>query len=165
MKNKHKLFTQMAELVAGQSTCCRMQVGAILVKDSRVISIGFNGTPSGQEHCEDHFARLYETDFKDQFPTYEEYRASRTFYDAHGKWSIENELHAEQNAIIQAARLGVSIDGGTLYCTHQPCAVCAKMIVNAGIVRVVYEHGYPDEFAVQMMKEGGVELCRFGEMT
>ena len=70
-------------------------------------------------------------------------------------------VHAEQNAIIQAARLGVSIEGATLYCTHQPCAACAKMIVNAGIVRVVYQEGYPDEFAVEMLREGGVERVRY----
>ncbi|MBQ2955899.1 MAG: cytidine deaminase, partial [Clostridia bacterium] len=69
--------------------------------------------------------------------------------------------HAEQNAIIQAAKLGVSIDGATLYCTHQPCVMCAKMIVNAGIVRVVYQEGYPDEFAVEILKEGGVILERY----
>ena len=70
-------------------------------------------------------------------------------------------IHAEQNAIIQAAKLGSSIDGATLYCTHQPCVICAKMIVNAGITRVVYEEGYPDEFAREMLEEGGVALERF----
>ena len=72
-------------------------------------------------------------------------------------------IHAEQNAIIQAARLGISIDGATLYCTHQPCVICAKMIVNAGIRRVVYQEGYPDDFAVEMLKEGGVILERYVE--
>ena len=70
-------------------------------------------------------------------------------------------MHAEQNAIIQAARLGSSIDGATLYCTHQPCVLCAKMIVNSGIKRVVYQEGYPDEFSLQMLKEGGVALERY----
>ncbi len=142
MKNKHKLFTKMAELVAEQSTCCRMQVGAVLVKDNRVISIGFNGAPAGQEHCEDHFAALYEEAFKDQFATYEEFRASRAFYDAHGKWSIENELHAEQNAILFAAKNGIATAGSTLYVTYSPCVHCAKVIVTAGITRVFYKHLY-----------------------
>ncbi len=142
MKNKHKLFTKMAELVAQQSTCCRMQVGAVLVKDNRVISIGFNGSPAGQEHCEDHFAALYGESFKNQFSTYEQFRASRAFYDAHGKWSIENELHAEQNAILFAAKNGIATAGATLYVTYSPCVHCAKVIVAAGIVQVFYKHLY-----------------------
>ena len=72
-------------------------------------------------------------------------------------------VHAEQNAIIQAAKLGVNIDGSTLYCTHQPCILCAKMIVNAGIVRVVYHSGYPDEFALDIFKEAGVLVERYSE--
>ncbi|MEL7602308.1 MAG: deaminase, partial [Bacillota bacterium] len=67
-------------------------------------------------------------------------------------------IHAEQNAIIQAAKLGVSIDGATLYCTHQPCVICAKMIINAGIVRVVYAEGYPDDFSVELLNQAGVIL-------
>ena len=77
------------------------------------------------------------------------------------KHEICYAIHAEQNAIIQAAKLGVSIDGATLYCTHQPCVMCAKMIVNSGIVRVVYQEGYPDEFSLEILKEGGVLLERY----
>ena len=142
MKNKHKLFTRMAELVAEQSTCCRMHVGAVLVKDNRVISIGFNGTATGQEHCEDHFAKVYQTEYAQEFPTYEEYHSSRTFYDAHGKFSNENELHAEQNAILFAAKNGISTAGSTLYVTYSPCVNCAKVIVAAGVTRVFYKHLY-----------------------
>ena len=69
--------------------------------------------------------------------------------------------HAEQNAIIQAARLGISIEGATLYCTHQPCIICAKMIINSGIRRIVYKHGYPDEFALKLLHEAGVEVVVF----
>ena len=94
MKNAHKLFIKMAQLVEDQSTCCRLHVGAVLVKESRVISMGFNGTASGQTHCEDHFRTLYETEYKNQFPTLQDFMASRTFYDLHGKFSIDNELHA-----------------------------------------------------------------------
>ena len=74
------------------------------------------------------------------------------------KHEICYATHAEQNAIIQAARMGVSIDGATLYCTHQPCVICAKMIINSGIVRIVYKSGYPDEFAMQLLHEAGVEI-------
>ena len=107
MKNKHRLFIKIAELVAEQSTCCRLQVGAVLVKDNRVISMGFNGTPTGQLHCEENFKTIYEQSYRDKFPTYADFVASRTFYDLHGKWSVENELHAEQNAIAFAAKNGI----------------------------------------------------------
>ena len=127
----------MAELVAGQSTCCRMQVGAVLVKDNRVISIGFNGTPTGQEHCEDHFEALYQTAFVQEYPSFEEYRQSRTFYDAHGKWSIENELHAEQNAIIQAGQ--DRCKDATIYIWGHNfiCILCKRFIVQSGIKNCV----------------------------
>lgn len=160
MKNKHKLFTKMAELVAEQSTCCRMQVGAVLVKDNRVISIGFNGTAPGQEHCEDHFARLYETEFSAQFSTLREYEASRLFYDAHGKYSTENELHAEQNAILFAAKNGIATAGSTLYVTYSPCVHCAKVIVTAGITRVFYKHLYDrSQDGLIFLAKNGIE-CR-----
>ncbi|MBR2864662.1 MAG: hypothetical protein IKC13_00060 [Elusimicrobiaceae bacterium] len=160
MKNKHKLFSKMAELVAGQSTCCRMQVGAVLVKDNRVISIGFNGTPTGQEHCEDHFEALYQTAFVQEYPSFEEYRQSRTFYDAHGKWSIENELHAEQNAILFAAKNGIATAGSTLYVTYSPCVHCAKVIVTAGISRVFYKNLYDrSQDGIVFLDKNGIE-CR-----
>jgi len=160
MKNKHRLFTKMAELVSQQSTCCRMQVGAVLVKDNRVISIGFNGTASDQEHCEDHFARLYEADFTQEFPTYEEFLSSRTFYDAHGKFSNENELHAEQNAILFAAKNGISTTGATLYVTVSPCVHCAKVIVAAGINRVFYKTLYDrSQDGLIFLDKNGIE-CR-----
>ncbi len=164
MKNKHKLFTKMAELVAQQSTCCRMQVGAILVKDNRVISIGFNGTPTGQEHCEDHFAGLYKTAFADKFPTFEQFHQSRTFYDAHGKWSVENELHAEQNAILFAAKNGISTAGSTLYVTYSPCVHCAKVIVTAGIVRVFYKNLYDrSQDGLIFLDKNGIECRQLSE--
>ncbi len=164
MKNKHKLFTQIAELVAQQSTCCRMQVGAVLIKDSRVISIGFNGTPTGQEHCEDHFADLYKTAFKDQYPTYADFRSSRTFYDLHGKWSVENELHAEQNAILFAAKNGIATAGSTLYVTYSPCVHCAKVIVTAGISRVFFKNLYDrSQDGIVFLEKNGIECRQLSE--
>ena len=132
MKNKHRLFIKMAELVAEQSTCCRLQVGAVLVKDNRVISMGFNGTPTGQLHCEDNFKTIYEQSYRDKFPTYADFVASRTFYDLHGKWSVENELHAEQNAISFAAKNGIATQGASVYvtelkrCFTKICTTAAK---------------------------------------
>ena len=160
MKNKHKLFTKMAELVAEQSTCCRMHVGAVLVKDNRVISIGFNGTASGQTHCEDYFRTLYKEGYADAFPTYEDFAASRTFYDLHGKFSIDNELHAEQNAISFAAKNGISTQGGTIYVTWSPCVHCAKVIVSAGIKKVFFKNLYDrSQEGIYFLQKNGIE-CR-----
>lgn len=148
----------MADLVAEQSTCCRLHVGAVLVKDSRVISIGFNGTASGQVHCEDYFRELYQKDYKDKFPSYEEFTASRTFYDLHGKFSIDNELHAEQNAISFAAKNGISTEGGTIYVTWSPCVHCAKVIVSAGIKKVFFKNLYDrSQEGIYFLQRNGIE--------
>lgn len=160
MKNKHRLFIKMAELVAEQSTCLRLQVGAVLVKDNRVISIGFNGTPTGQLHCEENFRKVYEQEYKDKFPTYEEFLASRAFYDLHGKWSIENELHAEQNAISFAAKNGIATQGADVYVTWSPCVHCAKVIVSAGIKKVFYKNTYDrSQEGIFFLEKNGIE-CR-----
>ncbi|MGN0024323.1 MAG: deoxycytidylate deaminase [Candidatus Avelusimicrobium sp.] len=160
MKNKHRLFIKMAELVAEQSTCLRLQVGAVLVKDNRVISIGFNGTPTGQLHCEENFRKVYEQEYKDKFSTYEEFLASRTFYDLHGKWSIENELHAEQNAISFAAKNGIATQGADVYVTWSPCVHCAKVIVSAGIKKVFYKNTYDrSQEGIFFLEKNGIE-CR-----
>ena len=160
MKNAHKLFIKMAQLVEDQSTCCRLHVGAVLVKDSRVISMGFNGTASGQTHCEDHFRSVDENEYKSQFPTLQEFMASRTFYDLHGKFSIDNELHAEQNAIAFAAKNGISTHGGTIYVTWSPCVHCAKVIVSAGIKKVFFKNLYDrSQEGIYFLQRNGIE-CR-----
>ncbi|MBC7327604.1 cytidine/deoxycytidylate deaminase family protein [bacterium] len=134
-------FMQIARVVATRSTCLRRQVGAILVKDKRILATGYNGAPRGLPHC------LEVGCLREQMgiPSGERQELCRG-------------LHAEQNAIIQAAYYGVSIAGSTLYCTHQPCITCAKMLINAGVQKIIYEQPYPDELAEQMLKEAGVEL-------
>lgn len=160
MKNKHKLFIKMAELVADQSTCCRLNVGAVLVKDNRVISIGFNGTPTGQQHCEEHFTKVYKDHYADKYPTYADFVASRDFYDLHGKWSISNELHAEQNAIAFAAKNGISTAGAAVYVTWSPCVHCAKVIVSAGIKQIYYLNKYDrSQEGIVFLEKNGIE-CR-----
>ena len=156
MKNKHRLFIKMAELVAEQSTCCRLQVGAVLVRDNRVISIGFNGTPTGQTHCEDNFRKVYEQHYQKQFASYADFLASPVFYDLHGKWSIASELHAEQNAISFAAKNGIATEGAAVYVTFSPCVHCAKVIASAGIKQVFYKSVY------DRSQEGLVFLARNG---
>ena len=134
-------FFQIAEQVASRSTCMRRQVGAVLVKDKRILSTGYNGAPRGISHCIDVGCLRDELGV----PSGERHELCRA-------------LHAEQNAIAQAALHGVKIDGATLYCTHQPCSLCAKMIINAGIVEVYFNEGYPDELATGLFAEAGIRV-------
>ncbi|MCR4429776.1 MAG: cytidine/deoxycytidylate deaminase family protein [Tepidanaerobacteraceae bacterium] len=134
-------FMEIAHVVAKRSTCIRRQVGAVIVKDKRIMTTGYNGAPTGIAHCEDVGCIRDELNI----PSGQRHELCRG-------------LHAEQNAIIQAAIWGVSIKGATLYCTAQPCALCAKMLINAGISKIVYEGDYPDELAMKMLKEAGVEV-------
>jgi dCMP deaminase len=140
-------FMQMAELAATRSTCLRRQVGAVIVKDKHVIASGYNGAPRGIAHCEELGGCLRE---KLGVPSGERHELCRA-------------LHAEQNAIIQAATLGLSIEGGTIYVTHQPCVICAKMIINAGIRRIVINEGYPDKMAQEILQEAGLTVEKFEE--
>lgn len=136
-------FMEIARLVARRSTCLRRQVGALLVKDKNILTTGYNGTPSGISHCGDTVC-LREAQ---KIPSGQRHELCRG-------------LHAEQNAIIQAAKHGVNISGATLYCTNSPCVICSKMIINAGIEKVLYLEGYPDELSRQMLQEAGVEVLR-----
>lgn len=137
-------FMEITHLVARRSTCLRRQVGAVLVKDKNILATGYNGAPSGIAHCLD-VGCLRE---QMQVPSGERHELCRG-------------LHAEQNAIIQAAKHGTSIEGATLYSTTMPCIICSKMIINAGISRIVYEEGYADQLAGSMIAESGVDVTRF----
>ncbi|WP_173327732.1 deoxycytidylate deaminase [Eubacterium pyruvativorans] len=137
-------FMQMAELTAKRSTCLRRQVGAVIVKDKHIIATGYNGAPKGLKHCAQLGGCLRE---KLHVPSGERHELCRA-------------LHAEQNAIIQAATLGQSIEGGTIYVTHHPCSICAKMILNAGLERIVIREGYPDTLAKEILSEADLEVDR-----
>lgn len=126
-------FMDIAGRVASRSTCPRRAVGAVIVKEKRILSTGYNGAPSGMEHCTD---------------------IGCLMVDGH----CVRTLHAEQNAIIQAAQFGVSTKGSEIFTTSSPCLTCAKMIINAGITRVWYWEGYPDETARDFLATAGVEL-------
>ena len=136
-------FMDITALVAKRSTCKRRAVGAIIVKDKRILSTGYNGAPTGIRHCSE-IGCLRETM---EIPSGERHELCRG-------------IHAEQNAIIQAAFHGVPIRGADLYCTNQPCSICAKMIINAGIQRIYYRSGYADPMSVEMLGEAGVELIQ-----
>jgi len=134
-------FMDITHLVAKRSTCLRRQVGAVLVRDKKILATGYNGAPSGLEHCLE-IGCLRE---RLGIPSGERHELCRG-------------LHAEQNAIIQAAYHGVGIQGATLYCTNHPCIICSKMIINAGIQKIIFEQGYADSLARQMLKESKVRV-------
>ncbi|MDD2733535.1 MAG: cytidine/deoxycytidylate deaminase family protein [Desulfuromonadaceae bacterium] len=137
-------FMDITHLVATRSSCLRRQVGAVLVKDRNILATGYNGVPTGITHCEA-VGCLRE---RLNVPSGERHELCRG-------------LHAEQNAIIQAAKHGTNINGATLYCTTMPCIICTKMIINAGISRVLYGEGYADELAQEMIIESGVTISHF----
>ncbi|MBS3985975.1 MAG: cytidine/deoxycytidylate deaminase family protein [Selenomonadales bacterium] len=132
-------FMAITRTVAERSTCLRRRVGAVVILDKRILTTGYNGAPTGLSHCLD-IGCLRE---QQGVPSGERHELCRG-------------LHAEQNAIIQAALSGVSIRGGTIYTTHFPCVLCAKMLINAGIKRVVYADGYPDLLSRELLTEAGL---------
>ncbi|MFA6170810.1 MAG: cytidine/deoxycytidylate deaminase family protein [Candidatus Margulisiibacteriota bacterium] len=137
-------FMKIAHDVAERATCVKRSVGAVIIKDKRILASGYNGAPRGFKHC------TAETCIRKQMdiPSGQRHELCRG-------------LHAEQNAIIQAAWHGVKIEGGTLYCTFQPCVICVKMIINAGLVKLVYEGGYPDALASEMLKDSKLEVVKY----
>lgn len=139
----NEYFMELAHVVATRSTCLRRKVGAVLVKDKNILATGYNGTPSGLRHCSETGCLRQ----KLNIPSGQQHEICRG-------------LHAEQNAIIQAAKHGVNIAGSTLYCTDSPCAICAKMVLSASIQTIYYAKGYPDSLAIEMLEEGSVSLIQ-----
>lgn len=136
-------FLDIVNLVARRSTCLRRSVGSVLVKEKRILATGYNGAPSGLKHCVD-IGCL---------------RAKMNISSGE-RHELCRGLHAEQNAIIQSALHGISVRDATLYCTNQPCIICSKMIINAGITRIVYKDGYRDPMAEEILKEAGIEIVK-----
>lgn len=136
-------FLEIANVAKKRSTCLRRQVGAVIVRDKRILSTGYNGVPTGITHCNE-VGCLRD---KLQIPSGERHELCRG-------------SHAEQNAIVNAANFGISLKGSTIYINTQPCILCTKMIINAGITKIVYEEGYPDELSLEMIKESGIELVK-----
>ncbi len=140
-------FMKIVDLVKTRSTCLRRQVGALIVKEKRILTSGYNGAPAGITHCAEVGC------LRDQLkiPSGERHELCRA-------------IHAEQNAIVQAAYTGISVKGATMYVSLQPCSLCAKLMINAGIVKLVYRGSYPDELAMSMLNESGIELVNFDEV-
>ncbi|MCX5863565.1 MAG: cytidine/deoxycytidylate deaminase family protein [Deltaproteobacteria bacterium] len=138
-------FMGITEMVAQRSTCLRRKVGAILVRDKRIIATGYNGAPAKVSHCLD-IGCLRE---QQGIPSGERHELCRG-------------LHAEQNAIIQAALHGFSIEGATLYCTNMPCSICSKMLINARIEKIYYKEGYADNLSSLLLAEAKVPVVQLG---
>jgi len=141
-----KRFMKIALDIASWSTCVRegRQVGSVIVKDKRIIATGYNGAPAGIESCAEKGECLRD---KLGIPSGTQHETCFA-------------THAEQNALVQAAKLGISVDGATIYITHQPCVICTKLLINAGIKRIVYGYNYPDEFSIKLLKEADIELVQ-----
>jgi dCMP deaminase len=141
---RDEYFMQMAKLAATRSTCLRRKVGAVIVKDSHVLSTGYNGSPRGVSHCE-------------------EKGCLRVLMNVPSgtRHELCRGVHAEQNAIIQAAYFGVSVDGSTIYTTTYPCSMCAKILINAGIKEVVYSEGYVDDLSKNLFAETNILIREY----
>ncbi|OON98104.1 MAG: cytidine deaminase [Epulopiscium sp. Nele67-Bin005] len=137
-------FMEIAHLVKTRSTCMRRQVGAVVVKDKQILSTGYNGAPTNCRHC----TEIGCLRAKLNIPSGERHELCRA-------------LHAEQNAIVQAAHHGISLQNATIYVTAQPCSLCAKVIINAGIGHIIYEGDYPDELSLELLNEAGIKLEKF----
>lgn len=138
-------FMEIATMVARRSTCKRRHVGALVVRDKRILTTGYNGAPSGIAHCAETGCLREQL----KVPSGERHELCRG-------------IHAEQNAIIQAAYYGVSIKDADIYCTNLPCAICAKLIINAGIQRIYYQEGYADGISMGFFKDAGIAVFHIG---
>ncbi len=139
-------FMKLANEVATRTTCMRRAVGAVIVKDNRILATGYNGVPSGLKHCAVTGCLRQELGIP-----------------SGQRNEICRGLHAEQNAIIQAAKYGPLINGSKIYVNTQPCVVCAKMLINAGIEEIIYQNPYPDDLAMSLLEEAGIIFRRFGQ--
>ena len=136
-------FMTIAQEVATRSSCIRRHIGAVIVRDKRIIATGYNNVPSGCSHC-DEVGCLRE----------------QLGIPSGQKHELCRGIHAEQNAIVQAARYGLPIDGAVIYTTTYPCVQCTKMLINCGISEIVYGDSYPDELSQQMLEEVGMKIRR-----
>ena len=145
-----KRYMELAEVVSTWSTCYKenRNVGAVLVKNNRVLTLGYNGAPAGVKNCLERGECL----------------RVKLGIESGTKQETCYSIHAEQNAIVQAAKLGLNTEGSTCYVTHQPCSLCTRILISAGIRRVIFKYPYPDEFSLKLFEEAGVELIDFSNI-
>jgi len=145
-RDKQDWLMKLAFLVSEMSTCAKIKVGAVIAKGARIISTGYNGSAPGRQHCITYLGGVKIQD--------------STFLDLHHKWALKNEIHAEINAILFAAREGIKVEGTSIYITHEPCIICSKFIVQAGIKKVIYRHTYKGETDLSILRENNVEVIK-----
>lgn len=151
-------FMNMAFEVARRSTCARIQVGCVLVKDKRVVSMGYNGSAPGALHCCDYFDELFETSFYKNYKSIDVFKKRDFFKGKHKIYADEHEIHAEMNAISFAAKSGISTNNALIYCTDSPCIHCAKILIQAGIKGVYYKELYTEEGLSLLKKNGKIKV-------
>lgn len=130
------IYMDMCETLSQRSTCLRLQTASIIVKDNIIVSVGYNGVPSKQQHCSEYWSQ------HNPFSTMDELVSSEYFYTKHHEWSIIHEMHGEMNAILFAGKHGIPLTGATLYTLYSPCIQCAKAILTSGITTVYFKHVY-----------------------
>lgn len=140
-------FMEMTDTISHWASCYQQnrKMGAVIVRDKRILTTGYNGAPQGVKPCVERGECL----------------RRKLGIPSGTRAELCYAVHAEQNALIQAARMGVSVFGATMYVTYSPCIICARLIINAGIVKVIYRYDYPDDFSKEILKEAGVELIKF----
>lgn len=146
-----KRYMELAELVATWSTCFRedRSIGAVIVKKNRILTVGYNGAPAGVKNCKERGECLRQ----------------KLGIESGTRREVCYSIDAEQNALVQAAKLGLNTEGATIYVTHQPCSLCTRMLISAGIKRVVYKHSYPDDFSLSLFEEAGVKVDKFSDIV
>lgn len=146
-----KRYMELAELVATWSTCFRedRSIGAVIVKKNRILTVGYNGAPAGVKNCKERGECLRQ----------------KLGIESGTRREVCYSIDAEQNALVQAAKLGLNTEGSTIYVTHQPCSLCTRMLISAGIKRVVYKHSYPDDFSLSLFEEAGVKVDKFSDIV
>ena len=159
----HKTFVNITKEISTHSTCCRKKLGAILVKDKRIISIGYNGVASGQQHCEDYFFNYFSNNNVNSL-VFREWIKTKEFYKLHGEFSNENEIHAETNCIGYAAKEGIKTEKCIMFVSLSPCMSCAKLIVAAGIKAVYYIEKYDrDPLGIDFLEKVGIECEKIND--
>jgi dCMP deaminase len=163
----HQVMMNCALEFSKRSTCARIQCGAVIAVQNHIASTGYNGTAHDKPHCIDHFREVFEKRIESgelgsgEGSEFFDYLHSDSFKNEHHNWSLLNELHAESNAIIYAARRGIAIEGGTIYSTHSPCIMCAKSIVFSGIKTVYFKFLYDRQEgfdSIDLMKSNNIEV-------
>ena len=155
----HNIYINIAKEISKFSTCCKLKVGAVLVKDNFPVSIGYNGVPSKILHCSDYFMHIYKQNYKNIFKTIDEYFCSEDFKKQHSEWTTFNEIHAEINCLLQAAKRGISTKDCILYITHAPCINCSTAIVSSGVTSI-----YVNDLRKEK-KDNGIDFLKRNKIT